>query len=635
MLQKWEESTRQWQAQQAAISSRTGVEPSRLGMTTAASVFRQSQEIRSMIERAVPPLERGQGVYTGTEFWRAVEKRGELNLTLTQTERGNRPPLELMRRPAALAPDVSSSTWAPRYLEERKGQLADTLRDVALHQPDFDSLVVFGSSKPSAPEISVTAAEDVIPEEEEEPRLSEQRASLPFILGRGVPLEPAVELSANATTQPSADGCRAVLQAPAGQRATTVVTIRNSGGVVLYYRWEPVPRTSELATRHDRIERFYFDRQPGALLPGQKITRHVAFVSSHPGIFSEAWALVCTPAPPARPVLALTATATVEDATATQRQQIEHSLQARAVHAAMRRLVLSIVETVHPSPPPPPVLPPLLGQSFLERNRGRVKVYSPRAVERLRQLYEEIWLHINHAEDASGSTPAPVVAKGGVRGKEKDRPPTADQTDRPRPPKWDETIASIKELLYTEPDAAAQNAFAARLDENLAELNVPAPAPPLCQSRYDLTYAALCSFVDAMAVQAMRTRALYHIPELPFIVRDETDEARTDTRASNKPPAARKDSTSARRLVVAERRSGKTASGPGKSARSDGSKPAEAVDDGAPPATRRRVHDSLVQQTKSLLMAMVDSLEPLLPAAPRHSPPPRDYALLCSILGEQ
>lgn len=39
---------------------------------------------RSLIERAVPALEQGRGHRVGSEFWRALERRGDLSITLTQ-----------------------------------------------------------------------------------------------------------------------------------------------------------------------------------------------------------------------------------------------------------------------------------------------------------------------------------------------------------------------------------------------------------------------------------------------------------------------------------------------------------------------------------------------------------------------
>ena len=61
-----------------------------------------------------------------------------------QSERGNRPPIELVRRPSAVGGDPTLEDWAPFYLEQRQAQLASTLKDVMPHKPEFDGLIVRG-----------------------------------------------------------------------------------------------------------------------------------------------------------------------------------------------------------------------------------------------------------------------------------------------------------------------------------------------------------------------------------------------------------------------------------------------------------------------------------------------------------
>lgn len=115
---------------------------------------------------------------------------------------------------------------------------------------------------------------------------------------------PRLEFSCDGS-RPQTSSSRVLINSTIDECSTTRLTIRNTGSTCVYYSWQRESRENSLRTASDGVNRFFLDTTPGCVLPGGFVEVNVSFSSPNAGIFTEPWQLVCHPALPTVPMIAL------------------------------------------------------------------------------------------------------------------------------------------------------------------------------------------------------------------------------------------------------------------------------------------------------------------------------------------
>ncbi|GAA6075003.1 MYCBP-associated protein isoform X1, partial [Tachysurus ichikawai] len=113
-----------------------------------ANRFRETQEQRELISRALPAVHFGHGVHVGSEFWSVPQRFGDelsgIMATLTQKEKGHVEPITHISQPHitrlesgnVLSERSASRVWShSQYLKYRQNELRNVLRDLEMNQP--------------------------------------------------------------------------------------------------------------------------------------------------------------------------------------------------------------------------------------------------------------------------------------------------------------------------------------------------------------------------------------------------------------------------------------------------------------------------------------------------------------------
>ncbi|XP_031666920.1 MYCBP-associated protein [Oncorhynchus kisutch] len=161
-LQHWHTHMTQRRHQQDLISNLLQKPVERLLMNQS-NRFRETQEQRELITRGLPAIHSGQGYRVGSEFWSLPQRFGDelsgISATLTQTQRGQQEPVTHIAQPHSIRmesgnvlPETcgsASRTWDQSlYLQHRRHELRDVLKDLDFNQPEIDGLEVIGSGQP-------------------------------------------------------------------------------------------------------------------------------------------------------------------------------------------------------------------------------------------------------------------------------------------------------------------------------------------------------------------------------------------------------------------------------------------------------------------------------------------------------
>lgn len=129
---------------------------------------------------------------------------------------------------------------------------------------------------------------------------------------------------------------------PVGQRQQGVLTFENLGTTVLFLQWHRHHRHNELGVHEVVTQRFFFDSQPLALLPGEIRSLPVDFQSDTSGVFLTTWSVTVAPAlldatgKTRHPVVSLCGTAVAADVHAQNRTHTEATLEHRAIVGCIR-----------------------------------------------------------------------------------------------------------------------------------------------------------------------------------------------------------------------------------------------------------------------------------------------------------
>ncbi|XP_064856733.1 MYCBP-associated protein [Oncorhynchus nerka] len=366
-LQHWHTHMTQRRHQQDLISNLLQKPVERLLMNQS-NRFRETQEQRELITRGLPAIHSGQGYRVGSEFWSLPQRFGDelsgISATLTQTQRGQQEPVTHIAQPHSIRmesgnvlPETTcgsaSRTWDQSlYLQHRRHELRDVLKDLDFNQPEIDGLEVIGSGQPFT---SVTVKQSPLLEEEEREELREVEQK-----ENHDPLSQFDDVMLDAVLVPALRFC--------GQPA----------------RW------TGNSTSHKH--HFYFNTSTDVILPGDSKRVEFIFKSEVPGIRTEVWRLNTHPVllGGASIQVTLRGVALYQDKTADQRHALERELQQREAASVCRSLVCDVLRGV--LTPERPSSPAELYTTEEEHfhNRNPKLQYRYETVEALKSLWQQV-----------------------------------------------------------------------------------------------------------------------------------------------------------------------------------------------------------------------------------------------------
>ncbi|KPP65424.1 MYCBP-associated protein-like [Scleropages formosus] len=448
-----------------------------------SSRFRETQEERELISRGLPALLFGQAFCGGSEFWNIPKRIGDelsgIMATLTQTERGNPEPIAHIGLPrrireesGSVFPDDSPSvfqTWDHSlYLQQRRQELKEVLKDLDFNQPDrslLGRLPFLAGCVARCPSASLLSpfCRDALVQEDDVP-----------IGGVLVPALRFCGQPARWTGSPSSHrgelgiAARLTFEAPTGRRASSNLELQNEGNTALYYSWKrlALPHSYPEMRRVTSAQRFYFNGSTGVILPGE--TRRIQFIfkSTTAGIFKEMWGLNTHPVLLGGALVRVTlwGVALCQDKNAERRQalQLIDALRPPERPRSPAELYVTEEQHFHTLNPKAERLAP--GSSGAGRKGCRsganphVLVHPPSlhfhhsTVEQLKRLWGQA---TGWAEPVKGNIP-------------------------PEPLSWDLSVSSLRQALLTMPEGDCKEEALVQFNALLVELHGrPQQAPPL------------------------------------------------------------------------------------------------------------------------------------------------------------
>lgn len=356
-LLNWQKRMRERRQQQGYLSKLLDKPVEQLVMNQADD-YRQTQELRYLIDRTIPTMDYGKGYRIGSEFWKQQERIGDdlagMHMTLSQTEKGYPPPIEHVGVPLAVMAEKGRNWGVPQtpfhkpwhktpYLKQRRQQLEPVMRELDPHDPALEGLEVVGMCgdnlleaqrwKQQSEEESLrqehqqSALEEAMSEqhlqqlqqqvddmrehrlqqEQDEPELSDSQKD--ELAERALSIqEPAFGpslLIAGQAARWTGDSnsfrdqlgleARVSFETYASRRTTSYLELTNDGTTALYYDWKKVPKTNPFDVVNAKVQRFYFNTSSGVILPGDSMKLPFVFKSPNAGVFSEQWQLETHP----------------------------------------------------------------------------------------------------------------------------------------------------------------------------------------------------------------------------------------------------------------------------------------------------------------------------------------------------
>ncbi|KAM6972495.1 MYCBP-associated protein [Aplochiton taeniatus] len=386
--------------------------------------FRETQEQRELLSRALPTIHHGHGYRVGSEFWSLPQRFGDevsgISATLTQSQRGQQEPVTHIGQPSNIrresgggGPQSSVSfgrAWDQSlYLQHRQQELRDVLRELDFNQPDIDGLEVIGSGQPytSVPVKPSPLVEEKEQQENEQFIEEEQENYDPLAQFDDVMKEPLLIPALRFCGQPArwtgndsahkgevGISARVTFESVAGERACSDLELQNEGSTAVYYSWQrqPQPHSFPDARTRCHTQHFYFNTSTGVILPGDTQRVEFLFKSEVPGIRSEVWQLNTHPVllGGASIQVTLRGVALYQDKTAHQRMTLEKELQHKEAVSVCRSMVRDILQGVltPERPGSPAELYTTEEEHFLQLNPKLQYLREP--VEALKKLWQRV-----------------------------------------------------------------------------------------------------------------------------------------------------------------------------------------------------------------------------------------------------
>ncbi|XP_033115516.1 MYCBP-associated protein-like isoform X2 [Anneissia japonica] len=473
-----------------------------------AKEYRETQEQRYQLDRAIPAVQYGKGYRVGSEFWKQQERIGDdlsgIHMTLTQTERGYPPPVEHIGHPDTVQKEmgvqlegVRSSTpvnypWKKStYFKDWKNKLRDVMIDLDEFKPDIDNLQVIGRSKSTL----MAEREDqellkegslpaTLPENQEnidplagQPDLEEQFIG-PSLQFNGFKARWAGD--SHSMKGQLACSARVTFEAFSGVRNTSHLYLVNDGTTTIYYNWKKIPKVNPFeGCATPKIQRFYFNTSSGVLLPGDSLKFPFVFKSPNAGIFTEKWHLETKPTVcnGADLEVILRGVALQEDKNKKARNELERELLHKQAEANVRMIVDELVAGVRtPDRARSPVDAYITDEEVFERQNLGMH-FSNDVVNQLKQVYLEQF---------------PEEEREGVS--------------------WDLSVSNMKKELLALEDEDLREELLNKMNMAVTSLYFP-PFTPAQTKMYKVGYNLISETIDKMVTNAMILRNMLGMAE--------------------------------------------------------------------------------------------------------------------------
>ncbi|XP_077976029.1 MYCBP-associated protein-like isoform X1 [Styela clava] len=514
-LQNWQRKMADRKRQQGFISKLLQKPIDRLVMHKDDE-FRKVQELRTLVDRAIPAVDYGKGYRVGSEFWRQHESFGDdltgIKMTLTKTEKGVPIEFEHVAKPLVLQVETgiidptkdertinTARQWrSSDYLEQRCRQLAPVMYELDPYNPDIANLQIIGEScdKENIPvDQDMMQEEDMVkPEQNEKYDSREVEYIDPLekypdvfpepVMGPSIMFgENVASWNGSSTSHINQIGqvSRVFFESNAGERVTSHLKVHNNGTTAIYFHWRRVvtPPSFE-AVKRDEIQRFYFNNGEGVVLPGE--TKHFPFVfkSPNPGIFTETWQLLTEPVVMGGASLhvVLKGIATEDDVNFEIRNEILKELKSKEAEVAARSIIEEIIKSIRESDRPPSPTDAYITEEQLFKRKNPSSQYDYETILELKNFYLQLF-------------------------------PEESRPDR----EWDLSLDELKDCIVAVPDENAKEELLNGLGTVIGRLGSK-PFTPTQNLMYAACYQRLQDTIDGICSSSMRIRSIMGLPEI-------------------------------------------------------------------------------------------------------------------------
>ena len=568
-LKHWQQRMKDRCVQQDYISSRVDRSAGHLVMNQSDN-YVDRQTIRTLIDRAAPYLEDGRGYRVGSEFWNQQERLGDyetgIRMSLTTTERGQPPQVQLVGRPDVTKFETGtefSDTHNPstypwkqsRYLSTRLQHFEPILNEMNPLDPELSSLYVVGQGpRAKREEVIQLGSAGNTPESSEDEETDE-------LVERHVPLvihSPTLLIQeAYSLTLGVRDPIhlRLLMEGNTGQLVRSTVTLENRGTSVVYADWKKLPKFNKLhRVLEGNTQRFYFDLREKVLLPGHVISVPVIFKSAQAGVYWESWELATRPS--LQPlIVTFRGIAVMNDKFFLARQQVEKEIAATEGEVSVKQIVEDILYSIATPPRTPTryridrtheekftrVNPGVEFRDDLFRALQTLYISSfnpPTLSDRADSVEVRKEGKASVKKEENKGKPAGKPAKKGEKVEKKDESSLSKLTILPVQqefivlshekiqeclediPEWDLTLEALTTAILSSKGSEQQiDLLLAQFNEVLSRFHSPLLSAEL-NSNYQLMYMSLLQVLEQIPYNSAKLRAFYNLPEKLFI--DET-----------------------------------------------------------------------------------------------------------------
>ena len=565
-LRHWQQRMSDRRRQQEHIAERVDRAAGHLVMNQSDS-YMDRQTLRTLIDRAAPYLECGQGYRTGSEFWNQQERLGDyltgIRMSLTSTERGQPPQVQLVGRPDVTKfetgtefPDALQPPTYPwkqsRYLSTRLQHFEPILNEMNPLDPELSALYVIGRGPQTRRSEAIKlGSADTSPESSDgETGEGERDVPLDAPVGPGLLVQGRHRLSLGVIDPVQ---LRLLMEGRTGQLVTAQVSLVNTGSYVVYADWKKLPKLNKLnRVLEGSTQRFYFDLREIVILPGHSISVPVIFKSAQAGVYWESWELATRP--DLQPlIVTFRGVASTRDRFLQARKEVERELAASEALMSAEIIVEDILSSIATPPRTPPCykLDRTHEEKFTRLNPG--VEFREDLFRALQTLYIHSFNPPNLSdrsdsveprkdgkssakkEDNKGKSSGKPAAKKGEKAEKKEEHSPSKLTLLPtqqeystlsrdkiregmsKLPEWDLRLESLKSaILNTSGSEQQADLLLAQFSEVLTRFKSPSRSVTQ-NSNYQHMYLALVHALELIPYNSAKLRTFYNLPEKLFI----------------------------------------------------------------------------------------------------------------------
>lgn len=533
-------------------------------MTNSVEAHRRVFEEQEMLDAvlsnksALPFDEIGHGYRVGSEYHAQPEvtKTG-LQLTLKRSQKGPADGFQYIGKPAIVAEEQQlggqldmtragvehrSTFFTNPYLTTRQQAVQSGKAMLFPHTPEMDQLQVVGRPYPDTNSggddgaavddgVHVNVPHDVAH------TVGKEAADADAALDGH---KPGPHLDCNgsypAEAQPATrDGTRMLFTAQVGEKTESSFSLTNSGTTALYYHWEKVETPNLLGTSRTHKQRFFFDLRPQAILPGEKRTIPMYFLSGKSGIYIESWHLRVTPQLQYTPTVILSGTVLQEDVHRPAREALEAETEKSLIEGSIRSLLLNLVDRVHATKVVRPAPLARTSDMFQQANAAQIAAqelgFDDTVVGQMARLHAQVCNQL-WAEGAVPGKDEPAVAAPVDPKAKKGAPPVAAEeaqvVDVPVAAPWDLSIAGLKRRMQTLGEVLPSavkgqtwrppHAYFGELSGLVTKLSAARDSAAAAMPRETVASTVIARMIDAVAAGCATGRSLRKLPEMPLVV---------------------------------------------------------------------------------------------------------------------